>query len=127
MFGFNKSDLDDNAILLLNLVIQKTQTAPQVVVKLTGFTDMIGSSQYNLAWSRRRAEAVQRYLVRRNISSRCIQIVGLGEEQTPPALAASMPADPNTSLRDIKRLARRVHITVYSTGMPQNEAARATP
>jgi len=35
---------------------------PQVVVELTGFTDTIGPKQYNLMLSRRRAEAVQRYL-----------------------------------------------------------------
>ena len=128
MFGFNKSDLDDNAIMVLNLIIQKAQAAPQVVVELTGFTDTIGPKQYNLMLSRRRAEAVQRYLVRSNIPSRCIHIVGLGKERVPAALAVSLrAADANASLRDIQRLARRVHILVYSADWPQNEAARATP
>ena len=49
-------------------------------------------------------------------------------DRLPAALAVSLrAADANASLRDIQRLARRVHILVYSAGLPQNEAARATP
>jgi outer membrane protein OmpA-like peptidoglycan-associated protein len=113
---------------VLNLIVQRAKAAPQVIVELIGLTDATGSSQYNLALSRRRAETVQRYLVRSHIPSPCIYIVSLGEEPVPATLAASLrKADPSASPRDSQRSARRVHILVYSTGKAQNEAVRATP
>jgi outer membrane protein OmpA-like peptidoglycan-associated protein len=127
-FGFNKSNLDDAAKAALDLIIQKAQAAPRAVVELVGFTDKVGSVQYNLALSRRRAESVQRYLIQNNIPPRGIHIVGMGEEQPPSSLAADIQAvDPNASRKEIRRLARRVYIRVYATGLSQGEAARATP
>jgi OOP family OmpA-OmpF porin len=97
-------------------------------VELVGFTDPIGSTQYNLALSRRRAEAVQRYLIKNNVPLRGIHIVGMGKEQPPASLTADVQAvDPNASPQDIRRLARRVYIRVYSTGLSQGEAARSAP
>jgi len=127
-FGFNKSNLDNNAKAALDAIIQKAQGAPRAVVELVGFTDKVGSMQYNLALSRRRAEAVERYLVRNNIPLRDIHIVGLGQEAPPAALAADIVAlEPNATSREVRRAARRVLIRVYSTGLSQGEAARSTP
>jgi outer membrane protein OmpA-like peptidoglycan-associated protein len=127
-FGFNKSVLDADAKVALDLIIQKAQNSPRTVIELLGFTDPIGSTQYNLALSRRRAEAVQRYLVKNNIALRGIHIVGMGKEEPPANLTADVQAvDPNASPQDIRRLARRVYIRVYSTGLAQGEAARSVP
>jgi OOP family OmpA-OmpF porin len=127
-FGFNKSALDNEAKVALDVIIQKAQSAPRTVVELVGFTDPIGSTQYNLALSRRRAEAVQRYLVKNNVPLRGIHIVGMGKEEPPASLTADVQAvDPNASPQDIRRLARRVYIRVYSTGLAQGEAARSAP
>lgn len=127
-FGFNKSTLDKTAKAALDVIIQKAQAAPQAVVELVGFTDTVGSVPYNLALSRRRAEAVQRYLVKNNIPPRGIHIVGMGEEKPPASLTADLEAvDPNASPHDIRRLARRVYIRVYSSGLSQGEAARSAP
>jgi len=127
-FGFNKSNLDKTAQTTLDSVVSKAQTAPRAVVELLGFTDTIGSKQYNLALSRRRAEAVQRYLVRNNIPLRGITIVGLGEEKPPAGLESDILAqNPNATPRERRRAARRVLIRLYSTGVGQGEAARSTP
>jgi len=127
-FGFNKSALDNEAKVALDVIIQRAQNSPRSVVELVGFTDPIGSTQYNLALSRRRAEAVQRYLVKNNVALRGIHIVGMGKEQPPSSLTADLQAvDPNASPQDIRRLARRVYIRVYSTGLAQGEAARSAP
>ena len=127
-FGFNKSNLDNGAKVTLDLIIQKAQATPRTVVELVGFTDPVGSTQYNLALSRRRAEAVQRYLVRNNVPPRGIYIVGMGKEQPPASLTADLQAvDPNASPKDIRRLARRVYIRVYAPGLLQGEAARSNP
>jgi OmpA-OmpF porin, OOP family len=50
------------------------------MLELQGYTDGTGSEQYNIGLSQRRAEAVERYLVSKNIPLFRIAIVGLGKE-----------------------------------------------
>jgi outer membrane protein OmpA-like peptidoglycan-associated protein len=50
------------------------------LLELQGFTDSTGSEQYNVGLSQRRAEAVQRYLVSKNVPLYRISIVGLGKD-----------------------------------------------
>lgn len=50
------------------------------MIELQGFTDSRGSEQYNIGLSQRRAQAVERYLVSKNIPLFRISIVGLGED-----------------------------------------------
>jgi OmpA-OmpF porin, OOP family len=116
-FGFDKSTLTPAAKSALDQIAQKAQSLPRMAVELTGFTDRIGSPSYNLALSRRRAEAVQGYLVRQKVPLRSIHILGLGEEAPPPDLEADLSAlNPKPSKQEINRLARRVSIRVYGAG-----------
>ena len=126
-FAFNKSNLTPAARSELDQIAQKAQSLPRMAVELTGFTDRIGTQSYNLALSRRRAEAVQRYLVRQKVPLRSIHIVGLGEEAPPPGLEADLTAiKPNPSRQEINRLARRVSIRVYGAGdITQGTASRS--
>jgi OmpA-OmpF porin, OOP family len=126
-FAFNKSNLTPAARTALDQIVQKTQSLPRVVVELTGFTDRIGTQSYNLALSRRRAEAVQRYLVRQKVPLRSIHIVGLGKEAPPPGLEAELAAvNPNPTKGEMDRLARRVSIRVYGAGdITQGTASRS--
>jgi outer membrane protein OmpA-like peptidoglycan-associated protein len=50
------------------------------MLELEGYTDGMGSEQYNIGLSQRRAEAVERYLVTKNIPLFRMAIVGLGKE-----------------------------------------------
>ena len=50
------------------------------MLELQGFTDSTGPEQYNVSLSQRRVEAVERYLVSKNIPLYRISVVGLGEE-----------------------------------------------
>jgi outer membrane protein OmpA-like peptidoglycan-associated protein len=116
-FGFNKSTLTPEAKLALDRVAMKAQSLPRSVMELAGFTDKVGSKNYNLALSRRRAETVQRYLVQQKVPLRTIHIVGLGEEAPPPGLEADLSAiSPNPSKAQLNRLARRVQIRLYGAG-----------
>lgn len=72
------------------------------MVELQGFTDNTGSEQYNINLSQRRAEAVTRYLVSKNVPLFRISIIGLGEE---------MPVASN-STRDGRNQNRRVEVKV---------------
>jgi outer membrane protein OmpA-like peptidoglycan-associated protein len=127
-FAFNKADLDATARAALDLIAQKAQSMPRAVVELQGFTDKIGSKNYNLALSRRRSDAVARYLVRQNINLRSIHTIGLGEEDPPPSLTADAKTlNPNASPAEMRRLARRVYIRVYAPPVAGEAARQQTP
>jgi OmpA-OmpF porin, OOP family len=114
-FGFNKATLTPEAKSELDKIAAKVQSLPRSEVELAGFTDRVGTQNYNLALSRRRAEAVQRYLVAQKVPLMAIHIVGLGEEGPPEHLGAYGESHPSGSkARD--REARRVHIRVFGAG-----------
>ncbi len=116
-FGFNKATLTPEAKAALSQIAAKMQSMPRSVVELAGFTDRVGSQNYNLALSRRRAEAVQRYLVQQKVPLMAIHIVGLGKEAPPEQLAADVAAvDAHPSKAELERLARRVHVRVFGAG-----------
>ena len=93
MFAFNKATLTPQAKTELDAMAQKALAQPRTVIELVGFTSRVGSPEYNLGLSRRRAEAVQRYLVQQKVPLRSIHVVGLGQEAPPEGMAADMSAD----------------------------------
>jgi outer membrane protein OmpA-like peptidoglycan-associated protein len=103
-FGFNKYELTKDAKAELDGMIEKAMAAPRSRIELMGYTDTTGTSSYNLTLSRRRAEAVERYLVEKNISPMNIAAIGLGEEKG--------EGKGKTARAD----ARRVEIKLYSPG-----------
>ena len=126
-FAFNKSTLTPEAKAALDQVAAKAQAQPRAIIELAGFTDKIGSKSYNLALSRRRAEAVQRYLIGQKVPLRSIHIVGLGEEAPPEGLTADLKmVAPNPSRAELRRLERRVAVRVYGAGdITQGTASRS--
>lgn len=51
------------------------------MLEVQGYTDNTGGEQYNIGLSQRRAEAVERYLVSKNIPLFRVSIVGLGKDK----------------------------------------------
>jgi outer membrane protein OmpA-like peptidoglycan-associated protein len=81
LFAFNKSNLDDKAKATLDSVASNVSGLKTgYMLELQGFTDSRGTEQYNVGLSQRRAEAVQRYLVSKNVPLFRISIVGLGKD-----------------------------------------------
>jgi outer membrane protein OmpA-like peptidoglycan-associated protein len=78
-FAVNSSTLSNQARQTLDALASKLSGAG-FLVELQGFTDSSGSENYNINLSQRRAEAVTRYLVSKNIPLFRISVVGLGEE-----------------------------------------------
>lgn len=116
-FRFNKWELTDEAKAALDLMIQKASATPRSLIEVLGYTDDIGPASYNLTLSRRRAEAVARYLVQNKVPLKSISLIGLGKEQTPDLLAAEVEAfNPNASKQELRGLARRVRIRLYAPG-----------
>ena len=123
-FPFNKWELTPEAKTALDGMIQKAKATSRPVIEVLGYTDDIGPASYNLTLSRRRAEAVARYLVQNDVPLKSISLLGLGEEQTPQLLAAEVEAfQPNASKRELRGLARRVRIRLYAPGAGDTAAS----
>ncbi|HOQ47341.1 MAG TPA: OmpA family protein [Bryobacteraceae bacterium] len=112
LFGFNRYELTPEAKAKLDQIVQQTSGMTRYVLEVEGFTDRSGPSDYNLALSRRRADAVVRYLVDRNIPLRRIHMIGLGEYSPTQGGEAMSP-----------REQRRVVVKVW---VPENSVATAT-
>jgi len=116
IFKVNQSRLDKQSRAVLDVIAQKAKSTPGVVVNLEGFADKSGNDEHNLTLSRKRADAVARYLVQQNVPLRDIQRIGLGEAIPSSTLASDFP-NPGAMAT------RRVYIRVYApTG---GEASRS--
>lgn len=62
-FAFNSAKLDAEAQSALSQVASSITNSPQYAVQIFGFTDPTGPDEYNFELGRRRAEAVERFLV----------------------------------------------------------------
>jgi OmpA-OmpF porin, OOP family len=81
LFGFNQSELSKDAMATLDNAASKLGTAKGFVVEVQGFTDSTGNKTYNLELSRKRAEAVVRYLtIKHSVPLHRIFVAGFGEE-----------------------------------------------
>src|SRR5262245_8432856 len=82
LFEVNKSILTSQGKITLDKIVSDLsgQRGGGYMVELQGYTDASGSEQYNIGLSQRRVEAVQRYLVSKNIPLYRISVVGLGKE-----------------------------------------------
>jgi OOP family OmpA-OmpF porin len=112
-FDFNKAKLTDDAKSMLDKIASEAAGMGKgYMLELQGFTDSTGSEDYNIGLSQRRAEAVQRYLVSKNIPLFRVSIVGLGE--------ANPVADNHTKTGKAQN--RRVEINVMkaATGRQAN-------
>jgi len=117
LFKFNSAELSDEANQQLDeLAGSKVGTMKTYFVAIEGFTDKIGPADYNLDLSRRRAQAVQTYLVaEKNVPVYRIQIVGLGKDK---------PVNEQKT-RDDRSKNRRVEVTLFSAD--ESRQAKSAP
>ncbi|HBX66735.1 MAG: flagellar motor protein MotB [Balneola sp.] len=80
LFDFNSSNLKAGANKVVNELANFLKEYPQRSIQIEGFTDSVGSAEYNKNLSQRRADALQDALVNAGISSRRIETIGYGEE-----------------------------------------------
>lgn len=113
LFAFNQSTLTPQAKKALDEIASKAQGMPRSVIELAGFTDHVGTKSYNYALSRRRAEAVQRYLVLQKIPPRNIHIVGLGKDAPPPDFG---PESAGQTAAQRSRMERRTQVRLFGAG-----------
>ena len=114
LFRFNHSDLTDDEQQKLESLAQNLSSLKHYAIEVEGFTDSVGSKQYNLQLSQRRADAVVRYLTENDhVPLVKIHVIGLGEDQ---------PVSDNHT-RDGRKDNRRVEIRIMA---PQLEGQQHT-
>ncbi len=79
LFGFDKSNLSDDARTNLDKLVTVLETYPDTDIEIQGHTDSKGTDSYNLNLSKQRANTVANYLSGRGIAYKRLTIKGLGE------------------------------------------------
>ncbi len=103
-FKFAKSTLGDDAKQDLDKLAEGVQPDKRFFIAVEGYTDSVGSKEYNEALSRKRADAVVEYLVaKHDIPIYRIQMIGLGDEK---------PVD-EARTRAARAKNRRVEVKVF--------------
>jgi len=115
-FGVGKYNLTKEAMDQLDSAVAQLQNTKNFILEVQGFTDPTGSRAANLELSRKRADAVVRYLtMKHNVPLRRISMLGLGvDEQNGPA-----------KTRAARQEARRVEIRVFSRDLGGQNATNA--
>src|SRR4030042_2020498 len=107
LFAFDKATLSSEAFRNVDKLADFLKKHPNRSVLIEGHTDSVGSDEYNLGLSGKRADAVKNALVAK----------GVGEERiTPKGYGKKYPvASNNTS--DGRQLNRRVEVVVLNEGV----------
>ncbi len=98
-FDFNKADIRPDARPILDEAIRILKQEGDVSVICAGFTDSIGSQEYNMKLSLRRANAVRNYLVAGGISPSRIEVQGFGKNDP---VASNATADGRAQNRRVE-------------------------
>ena len=79
LFATGKSELKSGAAANLDRLTAFMTEYPQRTAAIEGFTDSMGSDEYNQDLSERRADAVKSYLVRQGVETSRLSSTGRGE------------------------------------------------
>lgn len=79
LFDTGKSDLKGGALANLGKLASVLNQYPDRTVVIEGHTDSVGSDDYNLGLSQRRADAVRVYLVSQGVASSRLEASGKGK------------------------------------------------
>lgn len=113
-FDFDKSAIKPEYQELIRKLATATQENKNIRVSVVGHTDTMGSSSYNYALGGRRAEAVQKMLIKYGIPASQIVAVSAGEED----LAVPTPDGVANAANRRVRVVKEVHYTEPAVGTP---------
>ena len=106
-FDFNKAVIKPEYQELIKQLVSATQENKNIKISVVGHTDTSGTTNYNYALGGRRADAVQKMLIKYGIPASQIVAVSAGEE----GLAVPTPDNtPNAENRRV-RVVKEVHYT----------------
>jgi outer membrane protein OmpA-like peptidoglycan-associated protein len=101
-FDFDKAVLKEESFPELNRVVKTMKEKATMQIEITGHTDAIGTEQYNLSLSERRAKAVVTFFIEKGIEKERIATYFFGE---------SKPAESNET-KEGRRKNRRVEFKI---------------
>lgn len=78
LFEFNRTELLPESYTEINKLFRLMIYNPQIVIKVEGHTDNVGSYDFNIRLSNARAESVVRYLIEKGIDPHRIEYAGYG-------------------------------------------------
>lgn len=104
LFATNSSTLEPDAKVNIGKFSEILNKYPNTNILITGFTDDVGTDDYNQALSERRARAVSDYAAMHGVASSRFSVVGFGEREP---VASNQTAEG-------KRMNRRVEIAVFA-------------
>jgi OmpA-OmpF porin, OOP family len=117
-FKFGKHELTDEGKASLDKMVADAGSMKRFVISVEGFTDQVGSADYNTALSKKRAEAVTNYLVsKHNVPVYRIYNIGLGKDR---------PLDEGKT-REARAKNRRVEVRVFSAEIATAQMASTSP
>ncbi len=116
-FGFNKAKLTTDGRARLDKLAADASPMKRYFIAVEGFTDRVGSTDYNMQLSKKRADEVVQYLVAQHgVPLFRVHEIGLGK---------MMPADEGRG-RQANAKNRRVTVTIYAADS-QVSAMNAAP
>lgn len=114
LFPINSARLQDADKQQLDHLVSNTNSLKRYFLAIAGYTDQTGSAAYNIALSKRRADAVVLYLAgQRNVPFYQMRTIGFGEEQLVDDGASS----------EARAMSRRVEVRIYSADDSKTAAA----
>jgi outer membrane protein OmpA-like peptidoglycan-associated protein len=102
-FEFESAVIKNESEEVVEKVHQMMEEFPTISIRIAGHTDNIGTHDFNMDLSRRRAESLKAALVARGVAADRIETVGYGETQ---------PLVSNDNEFEGRELNRRIEITV---------------
>lgn len=80
LFDFDKYEVKDSVKGSLDILAKALSENSDIKLKIDGYTDFIGSDQYNLNLSLKRAQAIKEYLIYKGVIYNNISIEGYGKQ-----------------------------------------------
>ena len=102
LFDFDRAVIKDAAAKKLDMVYDLINSTENVIYVIEGYTDSIGDAGYNKYLSKRRAESVKTYLVKKGMTASKLETVGFGEEN--PATTNATDAGRTANRRVVIKL-----------------------
>jgi putative secretion ATPase (PEP-CTERM system associated) len=101
-FAFDSDALLPDSTIALDEAVAVLREYPDAGASITGFTDNQGDERYNLTLSRKRAIAVEHYLVGAGIARERLRVEGRGVLTEPVINEAGAPGDPMEPYRIVQ-------------------------
>lgn len=118
-FKFDKDLLTEEAKIILSNAAKVLNEYPEYDFEILGHTDNIGSDEYNMDLSERRANAVRDYLISQGVDPNRLYAAGCGERKP--------VADNSTAIG--RAINRRIEFSIYdgiSSKCPKDETPEET-